>query len=336
VADNALVNQKLDPDQRVAVLLASLDADVAAMVLQELSPPVMNKAVDVIRRLGLVSGGVRQQVIKESLQEIRTLSSSVYGGDGVAVGLLGKVVGEQRAVSMLDLGNMAGTRFGALALRRPEEVAGLLRAEPVSVIALVLHHLQSQLASEILTALDAALRHRVVVYMATVQMPSAEVIDQVEKQLTARLSPLSGEKTDDQARIDVVVSIIQRSSKEAAEAMLQELEKKSPQLANLVRDQLFVFEDIARLSDAAVRRIMQDLEPGVLSVALRKTTEEVKNRFFSNMSRRAADSMEEEMGFAGKIPFSEVLAKQKVVVKLVQTLAASGDIKIGIQQEEYV
>jgi flagellar motor switch protein FliG len=81
---------------------------------------------------------------------------------------------------------------------------------------------------------------------------------------------------------------------------------------------------------------MQELEPGVLSVALRKTTEEVKARFFSNMSRRAADSLEEEMGFAGKIPFSEVLAKQKIIVKLTQKLAANGDIKIGIQEEEYV
>ncbi len=336
MAENSLIKQNLDPDQRVAVLLASLDADVAAKVLQELSPSVMNRAVDVIRRLGLIPGSVRQQMIKESLYEIHTLSSAVYGGDGVAVGLLGKVVGEQRAVSMLDLGNMAGTRFGALAMRRPEEVAGLLKAEPVSVIAMVLHHLQAQQASEILAVLEDALRHRVVVYMATVQLPSAEVIDQVEKQLTERLSPLSGERTDDQTRIDVVVSIIQRSSRAVADAMLLELEKKSPELANFVRDQLFVFDDIARLNDIAVRKIMQELEPGVLSIALRKTTDEVKTRFFSNMSRRAADALEEEMGFAGKIPFSDVQAKQKIVVKLAQKLATAGEIKIGIQEEEYV
>lgn len=336
MSENALAKQSLDPEQRVAVLLASLDADVAAKVLQELAPPVMNKAVEVIRRLGLVPGGVRQQVIKESLNEIRTLSSAVYGGDGVAVGLLGKVVGEQRAVSMLDLGNMAGTRFGALSMRRAVDVAELLRAEPVSVIALVLHHLQAQQSSEVLAALDDALRRRVVVYMATVQLPPVEVIEQVEKQLTERLAPLSEDRSSDQGRIDAVVAIIQRSPKEVADAVLQDLEKKNPELANFVRDQLFVFEDIARLSDIAVRRIMQDLEPGVLAVALRKTTDAVKNRFFSNMSRRAAEALEEEMGFAGKIPFSEVQAKQKVVVKLAQKLASSGEIKIGLQEEEYV
>lgn len=335
MAEQALVSQSMTPDKRVAVLLASMDPDVAARVMQELDPHVMTKAAESIRSLGIIPGAMMRSAVSESLKELELYTDAVQGGDSIAVGLLTKVVGEQRASSMLELGQVAGNRFGALAGRRPEDIHRVLSSEASSVVALVLRYLPSQLSSDTLALIDEEVRHKIVVQMATAELPAERVIDQIEKHLLARLPTSSGRKHDDEERLEAVVSIMQRSPKETADAMIEELGKQDPTLADRVRDRMFVFEDIARLDDAAIRRIMQDLDNGVLSVALRKSDEEVKERFFSNMSKRAAEGLLEEMEFAGKMPFSEIKMKQKVVVQVARSLAEQGEIKISGSEEEY-
>ncbi|MDF7800923.1 FliG C-terminal domain-containing protein [Pontiellaceae bacterium B1224] len=336
VSEQALVSQKMTPEKRVAVVLASLEPDVAAKVMRELDPHIMTRAAESIRSLGIVPGNLFRKAIAESLQELQAYNDAVHGNDSLAVGLLSKVVGEQQAASMLELGQMAGNRFGALVSRKPEEIARMLAAESSSVVAVVMRFLPSQLASETLSHISEDVRRKVVLQIATAELPSERVIDQIEQQLVSRLPASVKRKQDDKERIDSLVSIMQRSSKEVADAMLEELSKQDSALADLVRDRMFVFEDIARLDDAAVRRIMQELETGILSTALRKASDEVRNRFLSNMSRRAADGLQEEMEYAGKMPFSEVLAKQKEVVQVARTLAEQGEIKIGSSEEEYV
>ena len=336
MVEHALVSQNMTPEKRVAVVLASLDPNVAAQVMQELDPQVMTRAAESIRNLGIVPGAMMRIAISDSLNELEMYSEAVQGGDSMAVGLLSRVVGEQQAASMLELGQVAGNRFGALAGRRPEEVSRILSAESSSVVALVLRYLPAQLSVDTLALLDEEVRHKVVVQMATSELPAERVIDQIEKHLLARLPSSSTRNHDDDERLEAVVSIMQRSPKETAEAMIEELGKQDPALADRVRDRMFVFEDIARLDDAAIRRIMQDLDNGVLSIALRKSDEDVKDRFFSNMSKRAAEGLLEEMEFAGKMPFSEVQAKQKVVVQVARSLAEQGEIKISATEEEYV
>ncbi|MBN2164449.1 MAG: hypothetical protein JXR25_04730 [Pontiellaceae bacterium] len=336
MANQALITQTMDPRKRVAAVLASLDPDVAAQVMQELDPQIMTKAAESIRSLGIVPGNMLRQAVAESLQELNAYGNAISGDATLAATLLSKVVGEQQAASMLELGQMAGNRFGPLASRRAEDIAKMLAAETASVVSIVLRFLPSQLASDTLNLLDDTIRRKVVIQMATAELPPERVIDQIEKHLLSRLPVSSQRKSGDQNRLDAVVAIMQRSSKDAQEAMLDELSKKDPALADKVRDQMFVFEDIGRLDDASVRRIMQELENGVLAIALRKAPEDVKQRFFGNMSRRAADGVLEEMEYAGKMPFSEVQAKQKEIVQIARSLAEKGDIKLGMQEEEYV
>lgn len=336
MANQALVSLKMEPKKRLAAVLASLEPDVAVQVMKELDPNIMAKAAESIRNLGIVPGLMLRQAISESLQELHAYNSAINGNDSLAASLLSKVVGEQQAAAMLELGQMAGSRFGPLASRRPEEIARMLSPETPSVVSVVLRFLPSQLASDTLAFLDEEVRRKTVVQMATSELPSERVVDQIEKQLLSRLPIVSLRKQDDKERINAVVSIMQRCSKEVAEAMLEELGKKDPALADLVRDRMFVFEDIARLDDASVRRIMQELDNGVLSIALRKASEPVRERFFGNMSRRAVEGLMEEMEYAGKMPYSEVLAKQKLIVQLARRLAEQGEIKLGLQEEEYV
>ena len=336
MSDKALVKTSLSPQQRVAVLLASLDPDVSAKVMQELDPEIMSRAVEEIRKLGMVPGHVRKQAISESLDEILSINTAVFGGDGVAVDLLGKVVGEHRAASILDLGQAAGSHFSDLAVRRPKEIAALLKSEPVGVCALVLRHLPSDLSAKSLALFDEERRKRIVLQIANADLPSEEVIVRIEEQLSARLSGDKEKGADDEARMNALVSILQRSSRDDSDALLDEIERESPELAAKLRDEMFIFEDFVQLSDAAIRRVLQDIDTGTLPIALRKASEEVKKRFFDNMSRRASEALLEEMEFSAKMPFSEVASKQKEIVEAARRLAAEGEIQLLTQDDEYV
>lgn len=336
VVENGLVTQSIPPEKRVALILASLEPDVAARVMQELDPMVMTKAAESIRGLGIVPGPVLQTAVSESLAELQGYTNSIQGNNSLAVGLLSKVVGEQQAASMLEVGQAGGSRFGALASRRAEDISKMLDSESASIVSLVLRFLPSKLASETLEHLNEDIRRKVVLQMATSELPPEHIIEQVEKQMVARLPAAGKRSMDGDARLDSVVAIMQRASKDAADAMIEDLAKADPELADRVRDQMFVFEDFANLSDDSVRRIMQDLENGVLSIALRKASDKVKERFFSNMSKRASEGLLEEMEFAGKMPASEVVAKQKIVVQLARALAGKGEISISSQEDEYV
>lgn len=336
VGERSLVRQKLSSAQKAAVLLASLDSDVAAEVMQALDPEVMSKVVGAIRNLGVVPGAVRKQAIAESLREMQALSGALHGNDDMAATLLGKVVGADRAASMLAMGAVGNSRFGALAVRSPDEIFKLLGAEQTSMVALVLRYLPPKLSSDTLAKFSDDVRSTVMVQMATARLPAESVIDQVETHLTARLPASDLRKDGDDARLDSVVSIIQRLSKAEGEKMLAALAVESAELADAVRDRLFTFEDLGSMSDEAVRRVIQELESGVLSKALRKAPESVINRIHKNMSRRAAEALEEEMGFSSKIAYSEVRDNQKKIVAIVRRLADQGEIKIGVSEEEYV
>jgi len=336
VAEKLVVPEIVSAQKRAAIVLASLDKDVAAKVMHHLNPKVMTQAVECIRKLGLVPKDVFEVVIGESLKELQDYSASVQGGEGVAVDLLSEVVGEQQAASMLGIEQKNGARFGALASRRADEIMRTLSSESIGVIAVVLRFLPSELASDSLALLDEETRSKVVLRLATADLPTERVIEQIEKTLTARLPSSGRRKKDDQGRIDSIVAILQRSPKAVADAMLEELGKTDPDLANIVRDQMFVFEDFTRLDDGIIRKVLQELETGILSTALRKASDKVRDRFFKNMSSRAADGLREEMEFAGKMPASEVNAAQRRVVQVAQELAERGEIKIGAQGEEYV
>ena len=119
--------------------------------------------------------------------------------------------------------------------------------------------------------------------------------------------------------------------------ILQAIDEKSPALGTDLRDRLFKFDDIVRLNDMDMRRIMQEVNMDTLAIALRTAPMDVREKFFGNMSKRAAQGIKEDMGFSSKIKLSEVEVKQKEITSLIRDLDGRGEISIrGGGRNEYV
>ncbi len=331
------IKRELAPEEKIAVLVASMDQTVAASILQQLDPKVMLKVANAIKKLGVVPGPLRDKAIAECLSEIREMGNAIQGDDGLVNSLLSQAVGEKKAAAMLSdtRTEEGGEAFSGMAQMGPEQIAGLLSREQPGVIALVMRHLPSNLASEVMEVLPSETRRRVIVFMCTSEAPSEEVVARVESHLSSKTGPTKKKKASESDKLDAVTGIIQHAKSSVEEDLLAAIEEKSEVLANAIRDRLFTFEDIVKLSDVAMRRVMQEIDMGVLGIAMRNANAELKDKFFGNMSKRAAEGLREEMEYAQKVRLTDVEAKQREIVNTIRALAGQGQIAIG-GEDEYV
>ena len=337
--DHALmVNRELAAEDKIAVLIASLDQSVAASILQQLESRVMVKVVNAIKKLGVVPGPVRDKAIADCLQGIKEMGHAIQGDEQLVSSLLSQAVGDKKAAALLteSKGDESTEKFGNLAQMSADQLSGMLSREQPGIIALVLRFLPSQLASEVLEVLPSEIRRRVIVFMCIAEAPAEGVVKRVESLLNAKSGPTKkSRKASESDNLDAVTGIIQHAKSSVEEDLLSAIEEKSEVLANAIRDRLFTFEDIVKLSDVAMRRVMQEVDMGVLGIAMRNANAELKDKFFGNMSKRAAEGLREEMTYAQKVRLTDVEAKQREIVNTIRALAAQGQISIG-GEDEYV
>lgn len=319
----------LTNDQKVAVLLASLKESAAADILQRLDPAVLSRAAEAIRRLGVVPGEIRQRVVTECLHGIYDARDAVHGNDQTATNLLTQAIGEKKASALLQSRSESRTAFANLSGMSAEQLVSVLGREQPGIIAMVLRYLEPEFAAQVLNLIPREIGKRVMVILCTGRPPSAAVVERAETYLESKLgNRQQTERTSDGDFIDLASSILQSVDHALSEDVLQAIDAQQPDLGTELRDRLFSFGDIVRLSDADMRRIMQELDISALSVALRSASIDVRQKFFTNMSRRAVDGLKEEMEYAPKMKLADVEAKQKEVIAIIRDLDGKGEITI--------
>jgi len=332
-----LTSRELTPIQKVAVLLASLDEDVSASILKHLEPEIMLRVTEAMRSLGVISGQAREHVVSECYMSLSEMGSAMRGDEGVAHSLLVKALGEEKANALLNPPpEEKRTAFANLSTMSSDQLAAILNRETPGVIALILRYAPGSLAADVISQLPEDIRRDVIVFMCTSSDPAEEIVTRVEMHLNEKINSITkSKKLVDIDNIDLVASIIQHMPHSMEEDMLSAIEEQSEFIAMDVRDRLFTFEDIIGLSDQAMRRLMQEIDMSALAIALRNAKKELQDKFFLNMSKRAAEGLREDMQFSSKVRVSEVDAKQREIINAVRQLAADGEITISMD-DDYV
>jgi len=338
--ETAVVTRKstLTNEQRVAIFLASLPENTAASILQRLSPPVLGRVANSIRHLGVIPGEVRQRVLGECLRGIMEARDSVMGDERTANSLLYQAVGEKRAAALLGEKDTKRGAFSGLEGMSAEQILSVIGREQPSVIAMVLRYLDPELSADVLNMVPHEVSKQVMMILCTGRPPSEAVVTRVQNYIEARLGKTrESESADTGDVIDRASAILQAVDHALSEDILQAIDEQSPELGTELRDRLFKFDDIVRLNDMDMRRIMQEVNMDTLSIALRTAPMDVREKFFSNMSKRAAQGIKEDMKFSPKVKLSEVEIKQKEITTIIRELDGQGEISIqGGGRNEYV
>jgi flagellar motor switch protein FliG len=314
-----------------AILLMSLGEEHAAAVFRHLSPKEVQKVGQTIARLRAVPRERVDSVLERFGSLAASQSMLVADNDEYVRSVLRKALGDEKAELLLDRIMQSGDVSGIESLKwmEPNAVAELLRNEHPQISAAILVHLDFDQASAVLKCFAERQRNEVLLRVATLDgiQPSAlKDLNDVMSRVIAggdrlRKSALGGART--------AAEIINLLGANVETSVLDFLRNTDNELAQRVIDNMFGFDDLARIDDRGIQALLREIQTESLVIALKGATPELRDRIFANMSTRAADALREELESRGPVRVSEVEAEQKELLKVVRRLADEGLIVIG-------
>ena len=331
--------QKFTGTQKAAILLMQAGKERAATVLRALREQEVAEIMAEVARLHHLEVSEIEEVLNE-FSEIHTARAHVaQGGYSTARELLEASFGGSKADEILDnLGvTMVAAPFEFLRRADTRQVLTYLQDEHPQTIALVLAHMHPDAGAMVLSSLSEELQRDVALRIAKMDRTSPEVIEQVEAILERKLSTVIQQSDFAQAGgLQTLVDILNSSDRGTERLILEGLEQEDGELADEVRNRMFVFEDVQGLDDRSIQLVLRAVDAKELAVALKGVDQKVRNKVMKNMSERAAANLAEEIQLLGPIKLKTVEEAQNGIVRIIRTLEESGQIDMARGGDELV
>jgi flagellar motor switch protein FliG len=335
------VSPVLSGPQKAAVVLAQLDTNRAAKVLKSMSETEVVDLMSAMATLPPLEPAAVREVLAEFAGQAAALLQVGQGGIEVARKLLRDRLGAARAEEVLQQFVQAGQTRPLDVLQRiePQQIVSFIGDEHPQTIAVVLAHLSADHAAQVLAHLEETLRADVSRRIATMGRLAPDVVqvvaDTLEQKLATVLRAGVG-ATSAVGGVSSIVAILNQSDRASEKQILSSLEATDPELAEEIRNEMFVFDDVVNLDDRTLQRVLRNVVPKDLAVALKGVDDAIRTKFLRNMSERAAADLSDEIELLGPTRLSQVESAQQAVVKVVRELEASGEIVLARGDDEFV
>jgi len=210
--------------------------------------------------------------------------------------------------------------------------------EHPQTIALLLSHVPSPYAAEVLAGLDADKQFEVIRRVASIGRTSPEAVSEVEFGLEMRLSSMVNQQHSQTGGVGNVAEILNVCERSIERTIMESIGREDPELSDEIRRLMFVFEDIVKLADRDIQSLLKNIETSQWAMSLKGASQALQDKVMNNMSSRAAENLAEEMGFLGSVRLSEVEGVQQKIVDIVRHLEDSGEISrpTGDEEDEFV
>jgi flagellar motor switch protein FliG len=318
--------------RKAAVLLVQMGKEKSARILAQMRDSEVEELTAEIARLDRIDENEVDGVLDEFAEIVAARSYHARGGLGYARELLEASVGEERAGEILSRLTAAMMEMPFHFLRRadPRQLLSFLQDEHPQTIALVLAHISADQAAVILAGLPPDQQATVAARIATMDRTTPEVIKQVESALERKLSSmLQPNEYSSVGGLEPLIDIINRSDRATERLILEGLERLDPKVAEEVRSQMFVFEDIVSLDDRSIQLVLRQVETADLATALKGVRDDVREKIMSNISERAAENLADEIELLGPVRLKVVEESQGRIVQVIRSLEEAGQIVIA-------
>ena len=331
--------KKLSGVQKAAILMIALGPDVSSSIIKRLPDQMIQKVTYEIANMTKITSQQRNEVLKEFLDMTVAQDYISEGGLDYARNILTKALGTQKAKEMIDTVSEITQQRRPFAIARKADAQQLFHTisrEHPQTIALILCYLQPDKAATILSGLPQELQADVASRIATMNRTSPVIIRQVESVLEKKLSSIIGNDYETVGGVGTLVDILNSSDRGTEKNIINDLEKEKPDLAEKVRSNMFVFEDIITLDSASIQRILREVDSRDLALALKISSEDVANSIYQNLSKRAAQTLREDIEFMGPVRLVEAEEAQQKIVALIRKLDETNEIIIARGGENVV
>jgi flagellar motor switch protein FliG len=335
---NTRKREELTPKKKAAVMLMVMGPEIAGQVMKHIEPEHVEQLSLEVARLDRVTADQREQVIHEFYDLAIAQDYIAEGGIEHARKLLEAALGDEQAQGVVDkiLNAMQVVPFEFLKKADPHQVLSFIQDEHPQTIALILAYMPLSNASMILAKLNTELRADVAARIATMDQTPPEVIRRVEQVLERKVSSLLSQEMTQAGGPKALVDLLNRVDRSTERLIIESLTESNPELAETIKNMMFVFEDIVQLDDRAIQAILREVDMKELATALKGVGAEVQNKVYKNMSERAVGMLKEDMEFMGPVRLRVVEEAQQKIVGVIRRLEEAGEIVVGRGGEEEI
>jgi flagellar motor switch protein FliG len=317
--------------KKAAIVIVALGPENSSELLKGLSETEVEALTKEVARMEGVTSEMREAVLKEfhTLGVAQQFVSQ--GGIEYARELLEKTYGPLRAAEVLAKITKAirTTGFHLLTEIDAGQLVNFIQKEHPQTIALILAHMDKQVAAKLLGALPQDLQFDVAQRIATMESITPDVLEQIEQVLTAEMKDLVGGDASEVGGVKALAELLNLTDRSTEKNVMGHLERENPELSTEIKNLMFTFDDIMLLDDRGMQRLLKEVDSKILALSLKNASEEMRGKFLRNMSQRAAEMISEEIQFMGPVKLRDVEEGQQKIVDSVRRLEDAGEVVIS-------
>lgn len=323
--------------ERAAILLMSLGEEQASEVLKHMGARDVQRIGTSMATLKNVTRDQALEVLDTFVTTVEEETSLGVGSDDYVRRVLEQALGD-KATSLIDRILLGRKSKGLEALKwmDPRGVAEVIRQEHPQIIAIVLAYLESDQAAEVLELLPERVRPDVIMRIATLDGIPPSAFSELDEVMEKQFSGNENLKSSSVGGVRAAAEILNLVEGNTEESVLASVRESDEALSQDIQDQMFVFDNLVEIDDRGIQTLLRDVQSDTLVIALKGADQEVREKIFKNMSKRAAEMLEEDLEAKGPVRLSDVEAAQKEILGTARRLADQGQLDIGGKGEEYV
>ena len=323
---------------RAAILLMSLGEAEAAEVLKHMGAKDVQKVGQAMASLNNVSREHATQIMENFVTEMESQTSLGVGADDYVRRVLTGALGEDKASGLIDRILLGRNSKGLEALKWMETraVADLVRNEHPQIVSIVLAYLDPDQAAEVIALLPERMRSDVLVRIARLDGIQPSALRELDEIMEKQFSGGNNIKSSSVGGIKVAANILNLMDSSVGAAIATKIGELDAELNTRIQELMFVFDDLGEVDDRGIQALLREVPPEILGVALKGAEPRVKEKITTNMSKRAAEMLLEDMEAKGPARVSDVEAAQKEILVIARRLADAGTIMLGGKGDEFV
>ncbi len=305
--------KKLPGNLKVAILIHSLGKEMSENILASLSESERRSIEEQMPQLSGISGDIVEKVAKEFVEKAEK---------GEGRWLSGADAGTRGTVP--ELSNLA-----SLGSKDPDDLVDLIKDEHPQTIAIILVHLKTNVAGQVLSRLPDEIKTDVAVRIASSTRFSAEMVEEMNRVFGDIIKEKRSTVTHEIGGVEFLADMLNRIGGMRSQFILDNIEEDDPVLASEIKQKMFVFDDITLVDDRGFQQVLRRIDVRELAMALKAATETVREKVFRNLSERAGEMLKEEMEVLGPVRMKEVEHAQQLLLKIIQDMESAGELIVS-------
>lgn len=327
--------RKIPHLEAAAILLMSLGEADAAQILKHMGPKEVQRVGTAMSKLQNVRQEDVEQVTRSFLETVGEHTGLGIGADEYIRNMLKQALGEEKAATLTDRILMGGNTTGLDTLKwmEPRSVADIIRYEHPQIQAIVISYLDPDQAAEVLANFDEKVRLDVIMRVASLETVQPQALQELNNILEKQVAGGSSAQTSKIGGVKRAADIMNFMDSSIEAPLMEALKEQDADLGAEIEDLMFVFDNLKEIDDRGIQNLLREVSSETLILALKGADDELKDKIFKNMSKRAAELLRDDLEAKGPVRVSEVEAAQKDILTIARRMAEAGELTLGGGEE---